>query len=130
MSSIVPRSRSWAAAWSTRDAPVIDVDDVGMTRGQAAFETIRVYAGRPFALDEHLDRLCPRPSGMRLPAPDPARSSGLAQETLAAADVADCSLRFTVTGGREGGHRLRRRRHAPAARAGGASAPAASARSR
>ena len=35
--------------------PLFAVDDVGMTRGQAAFETIRVYAGRPFALEAHLD---------------------------------------------------------------------------
>ena len=39
------------------DEPLFHVDDVGMTRGQAAFETIRVYAGRAFALEEHLDRL-------------------------------------------------------------------------
>ena len=31
------------------DAPLFTVDDVGITRGQAAFETIRVDAARPFA---------------------------------------------------------------------------------
>ena len=30
-------------------------DDEGFTRGRAAFETLRVYDGRPFRLTEHLD---------------------------------------------------------------------------
>jgi 4-amino-4-deoxychorismate lyase len=82
--------------------PIIHADDAGLLRGLAAFETLRVYAGRPFAMAEHLQRLCHSAERMRLPAPDPAALEDLAQETLAAADVADCSLRFTVTGGRPG----------------------------
>jgi len=80
--------------------PIIHADDAGLLRGLAAFETLRVYAGRPFAMAEHLQRLCHSAERMRLPAPDPAALEDLAEETLAAADVADCSLRFTVTGGR------------------------------
>jgi branched-chain amino acid aminotransferase len=40
----------------TPDATVPAADD-GLLRGDGAFEVIRLYAGRPFALDEHLDRL-------------------------------------------------------------------------
>jgi len=36
---------------------VIAATDEGFTRGRAAFETLRVYAGRPFRLEEHLARL-------------------------------------------------------------------------
>lgn len=35
----------------------IDVADEGLVRGDGAFEVIRLYGGKPFALDDHLDRL-------------------------------------------------------------------------
>ena len=37
--------------------PVIAADDEGFTRGRAAFETMRVYGGRPFRFAEHVARL-------------------------------------------------------------------------
>jgi branched-chain amino acid aminotransferase len=40
----------------TVDARVSPADD-GLQRGDGVFEVIRLYAGRPFALAEHLDRL-------------------------------------------------------------------------
>ena len=39
------------------DTPVVHADDEGFLRGRAAFETVRVYGGRPFRLDRHLERL-------------------------------------------------------------------------
>ena len=38
------------------DEPVFGADDEALLRGGAAFETIRVYGGRPFLLAEHLAR--------------------------------------------------------------------------
>jgi branched-chain amino acid aminotransferase len=35
----------------------ISITDDGLLRGDGAFEMIRLYGGRPFALGEHLDRL-------------------------------------------------------------------------
>jgi branched-chain amino acid aminotransferase len=35
----------------------IPVTDEGFLRGDGAFEVVRVYAGTPFVLDEHLDRM-------------------------------------------------------------------------
>jgi branched-chain amino acid aminotransferase len=40
----------------TAEATVPMKDD-GLYRGDGAFEVIRLYEGRPFALDDHLDRL-------------------------------------------------------------------------
>ena len=42
-------------------------DDEAVLRGQAAFETLRVYGSVPFRLDEHLDRLEGSASGIGLP---------------------------------------------------------------
>ena len=36
---------------------MLAADDEGFTRGRAAFETMRVYGGRPFRLEQHLARL-------------------------------------------------------------------------
>ena len=36
---------------------VVPLKDDGLYRGDGAFEVVRLYAGRPFALGEHLDRL-------------------------------------------------------------------------
>ncbi len=82
------------------EVPVIHADDAGLLRGLAAFETLRVYAGRPFAMAEHLERLTGSAERMQLPLPDVGALAELASATLEAAGVADCSLRFTVTGGR------------------------------
>ena len=45
----------------------IAVTDHGLLRGDGVFEATRLYAGRPFALDEHLDRLERSGAGLRLP---------------------------------------------------------------
>src|SRR4029079_13136117 len=40
-----------------RGEPVLAADDEGFTRGRAAFETMRVYGGRPFRFEQHVTRL-------------------------------------------------------------------------
>jgi 4-amino-4-deoxychorismate lyase len=84
------------------DQPVIHADDRGLLRGLAAFETLRVYGGRPFAMLEHLERLRLSATRMHLAVPDLTDLERLAHDALAAAAVPDCTLRVTVTGGREG----------------------------
>jgi 4-amino-4-deoxychorismate lyase len=85
------------------DTPVITADDAALARGLAAFETIRVYAGRIFALDEHLDRL--RASSERLGLPDVSRADleELGAQALAASGLREAGLRLYWTGGREDG---------------------------
>jgi branched-chain amino acid aminotransferase len=46
---------------------MIPATDEGLLRGDGAFEVIRVYEGRPFALDEHLTRLERSAFSLRLP---------------------------------------------------------------
>jgi 4-amino-4-deoxychorismate lyase len=77
-------------------------DDEGFLRGRAAFETTRVYAGRPFRLDAHLERFANSAARLRLPAVDPTLFRDLTAEALSAAGVPDCFVRLYLTPGREG----------------------------
>jgi 4-amino-4-deoxychorismate lyase len=83
------------------EEPVIHADDLGFLRGMAVFETLRVYAGRPFALEAHLDRLRASAERLGLRAPVAADVGALADEVVAAA-LPDHSLRITLTAGRDG----------------------------
>jgi len=49
----------------------VPVTDEGFLRGDGAFEVIRVYDGRPFALEEHFERMERSATNLRLPAPFP-----------------------------------------------------------
>lgn len=74
--------------------------DRGLLLGDGVFETLRAYAGRPFALDEHLARLRGSCAVARLPMPDdlPRRID----ETLRANGLdrgADAAVRVTLTRG-------------------------------
>lgn len=84
------------------DLPALHADDVGLLRGRAAFETLRVYGGRPFALAEHLDRLAASAARIGLPPVGQDELERLAKTALAAAGASDCVLRLYWTGGREG----------------------------
>jgi 4-amino-4-deoxychorismate lyase len=82
------------------DEPIVHADDEGFLRGRAAFETTRVYAGRPFRLDRHLKRLTE--SAARLNVGVPPGLEELAAQAVAAAGPIDAFLRLYVTPGREG----------------------------
>lgn len=84
------------------DEPVIHADDAGLMRGLAAFETLRVYSGVPFALDEHLARLGGSAARLGLAMPPSEALAGIAREVVAAAGAHSCALRLTLTGGRDG----------------------------
>jgi branched-subunit amino acid aminotransferase/4-amino-4-deoxychorismate lyase len=62
--------------------PVFGADDEAMLRGAAAFETLRVYDGRPFLLEEHLERL--RFSARALALQPPAEAARLAALVVSA----------------------------------------------
>jgi 4-amino-4-deoxychorismate lyase len=88
------------------DLPVLHADDEALLRGRAAFETLRVYGGRPFRLEAHLDRLEASSARIGL-APIPRNAlAALGEEALEAAGEADAVLRLLWTAGREGGEAL------------------------
>jgi 4-amino-4-deoxychorismate lyase len=82
------------------EEPVLHADDEALLRGRAAFETLRVYGGRPFRLADHLERM--QASAARLGVPWPGGFEDLARQALAAAGEPDSVLRLYLTPGREG----------------------------
>jgi 4-amino-4-deoxychorismate lyase len=85
------------------DDPVLQADDEAILRGRAAFETLRVYGGRPFRLADHLGRM--QASAERLGVEWPGGFDALAAEALAAGGTSDAVLRLYLTPGREGSSR-------------------------
>ena len=80
--------------------PALDPLDLALVRGDAVFEALRVYAGRPFRLDAHLDRLARSAEAIDLPLPGDLED--LATRAVAAAGGGDAVLRLISTRGREG----------------------------
>src|SRR5215210_2538103 len=84
----------------------IPATDEGLLRGDGAFEVVRVYDGRPFALADHLDRLERSAANLRLGREVPRaaleqEAAGLLEER-GGADFDGC-LRVVLT---RGGRRL------------------------
>jgi 4-amino-4-deoxychorismate lyase len=81
------------------DEPVVHADDEAVLRGRAAFETLRVYGGRPFRFADHVARM--QASAARLGITWPGGFEELAEQALAAAGERDAVLRLYLTPGRE-----------------------------
>ena len=81
------------------DDATVPALDHGITVGDGVFETLRVYAGVPFAVDRHLDRLLRSGAGLGLELPDRALLARAIDEVAAAGGLPDCRLRLTVTAG-------------------------------
>jgi 4-amino-4-deoxychorismate lyase len=84
------------------DEPVLHADDEALLRGRAAFETTRIYGGKPFRLDEHLARLAGSAARIGLPPVDMGLCAELAEQAMEGADEPDAVLRLYWTAGREG----------------------------
>src|SRR5215213_1710818 len=80
----------------------IPVTDEGLLRGDGVFEVIRLYGGRPLALDWHLDRMRRSADGLRLPI-DATALRGEAEALLAQAGEHDALRRQVCT---RGGRRI------------------------
>jgi 4-amino-4-deoxychorismate lyase len=85
--------------------PVLLADDQALTRGRAVFETLRVYRGRPFRLEQHLARLARSAELLGLPPPDLPELENLAWLAVEDALLADTVLRLYWTPGAEGDER-------------------------
>ena len=80
----------------------IPATDDGFLRGDGAFEVIRLYGGRPFALEDHLARLSSSAANLRLPIDADAIRADV-DTLLDANDHEEAAMRVVVT---RGGHRL------------------------
>ena len=83
-------------------AAMVPMKDDGLYRGDGAFEVIRLYEGRPFALGDHLDRLERSSAAIQLEF-DRAALEREIEALLAEAGGADGQLRLIVT---RGGRRI------------------------
>lgn len=91
------------AVMPAADAFVPATDD-GLLRGDGVFEVLRLYGGRPYALDEHLGRLGTSAANLRLPIELDAVRADVERLLAAAEGQPDPGcLRIVLT---RGGHRL------------------------
>ena len=81
---------------------MVPMKDDGLYRGDGAFEVIRIYEGKPFALGDHLDRLGRSAAAIELEFDRGALESEIGA-LLAAAGEVDGQLRLIVT---RGGRRI------------------------
>lgn len=89
-------------AISATAAATVPLKDDGLYRGDGAFEVIRLYRGRPFALPDHLDRLARSATAIELEFDRPALELEI-EALLAAAGEVEGQLRLIVT---RGGRRI------------------------
>ncbi len=86
--------------WTPADEARIPVLDHGLLYGDGVFEGIRVYGGRPFLLDEHLDRLAASARALVLVLPAGREEiAALCCEAAERAGLDDGYLRLVVTRG-------------------------------
>jgi len=91
------------AVMPAADACIPATDD-GLLRGDGVFEVLRLYGGRPYALEEHLERLDRSAANLRLPRDLDAVRGDVARLLAAAGGAPDPgALRIVLT---RGGRRL------------------------
>ena len=73
--------------------------DRGLTVGDGVFETLRVYAGAPFAWRRHAERLLYSAQALGLELPDTNVLRSAVDDVLRANQLSDARVRVTVTGG-------------------------------
>ena len=110
--AFAPCSRSSTAPSPTPRRRRSPPPTTGFLRGDGVFEVMRLYGGRPFALDDHLTRMARSAANLRLPIDVDAVRADV--ETLLERNerAGDAALRVVVT---RGGRRLGDRRGAQAA---------------
>ncbi len=82
---------------------VVSVSDHGLLYGVGAFETLRLYKGHPFLLDDHIERLNEGLKRMAIRPPYSVEEwERQIRELKERNHLPDASVRITVTGGPEG----------------------------
>lgn len=93
----VPRRARVNGLQAPLEEATVSVLDEGFTRGDGAFETVGVWDGRPFRLDDHLERLAASMGKLGLAAPDREAFAADVHALLDGID-ADAALRLYATG--------------------------------
>jgi branched-chain amino acid aminotransferase len=86
--------------WLDRESATVSVFDHGLLYGDGVFEGIRVYGGRPFRLEEHLERLYDSARAIWLTIPMPfAELSSITEEAVRRSGLGEAYIRHIVTRG-------------------------------
>lgn len=90
------------------EAATLSVFDRGARDGEGLFETLRVYRGRPFLWERHLERLVLGAAELGFPVPaSPATLRDALDQVLSAGGLEDAVARITITRGVPGRHPTR-----------------------
>jgi branched-chain amino acid aminotransferase len=90
------------------ETAVLSLFDRGARDGEGLYETLRVYRGRPFQWEAHMERLVLSAAVLGFPVPaSPATLREALDELLAAETLGDAVVRMTVTRGMPGGRPTR-----------------------
>ena len=97
----VPDRTVWLNGQLVRGhAAALSVFDRGARDGAAIFETVRVYGGRPFAWERHLERMVLSAADLGFPVPpSPDALRDAVNQVLAAESLSDAVVRLTITRG-------------------------------
>jgi branched-chain amino acid aminotransferase len=86
--------------WCDRGTAMISVYDHGLLYGDGVFEGIRVYGGKIFRLEEHLDRLYDSAKAIWLTIPmEKQELVGITREAVRRSGIAEAYIRHLVTRG-------------------------------
>lgn len=85
----------------------VPIFDRGFTYGDGLFETMRIYRGKAFALDLHIQRMRIGAEELAIPFPDGIKA--IIPELIKRNDLSRCggSIRITLTRGMDSGHAKR-----------------------
>lgn len=82
----------------------ISIHDIGLLRGYALFESLRVYAGVPFLIKEHYERLKKSADILKVKLPVGFEElSSIAAKLLKKNKLSDAALKIVLTGGNSSG---------------------------
>src|SRR5262249_50861235 len=107
--SRIPDRAVWLNGRIVRgEEAALSVFDRGARDGGGILETLRVYGGRPFAWELHMERLVLSAAVLGFPVPPaPRRLREAVDQVLEAGGLTDAVVRITVTRGIPGGRPVR-----------------------
>lgn len=86
--------------WRDRASATVSIYDHGLLYGDGVFEGTRVYDGRAFRLEEHLERLYDSARAVLIDIPyTPAEFAAITEEAIRRSGLRDAYLRHVVTRG-------------------------------